>query len=364
MWALGAILFEILTLRPLVPRTNAAQMVAVTVAGVDADPSSDDLPPELASLCVRASATDPEERLASAAELAEGIERFLDGDRDARARRAKAEEHAAAAEAAAERGIAEDALEERQRAASEAARALAFDPENVGARGTLMRLLTTPPERVPPAAQRSYEAARTKVLRSFYRESLVMMALYTPLIFGAFLVELREVWSLYGMAALSVVFGATCVWAWRRAGPGDGVLFVLHLLISAAMLMLARITTPLIVLPLVSALNTLVTSAYSRGRRRWIFGLVGMMPVLVAGTLELTGVWPPTMRWESGRLILESAVLPFDSPNMIIAALLLSALPVMASTIVVGRVSDESDQVERDAHVQRWQLEQLVPKDG
>lgn len=46
------------------------------------------MPPELDAVCVRATERDPERRFPSAQELAEAIERNLDGDRDLERRRA------------------------------------------------------------------------------------------------------------------------------------------------------------------------------------------------------------------------------------------------------------------------------------
>ena len=72
VYALGAILFEILTLEPL-HRQPAQVALASTVAGVDARPSARapqrGPPPEFDAVCARACALDPEARHASAREL-------------------------------------------------------------------------------------------------------------------------------------------------------------------------------------------------------------------------------------------------------------------------------------------------------
>ncbi len=113
-----------------------------------------DLPPELDAICVRATALDPRDRFASAKEVVDAIERFLDGDRDLQIRRERAADHARLAAEQAERAFASGpgATEARGRALRDAGRAIALDPSNSDAIGTLIRLLTDPPREVPPEA--------------------------------------------------------------------------------------------------------------------------------------------------------------------------------------------------------------------
>ena len=86
IYALGAILFELLTLKPLHEGPSLGHIVKSTVEGADARASvrapDRDVPPELDALCVKATATRREDRFATVGELAEEIEKLLDGDRD------------------------------------------------------------------------------------------------------------------------------------------------------------------------------------------------------------------------------------------------------------------------------------------
>src|SRR6185437_2580174 len=70
VYALGAILFEILTLRPLHEGSTGAALIASALAGADAHASSRapdrDVPPELEAAWERATALDPRDRLSSA----------------------------------------------------------------------------------------------------------------------------------------------------------------------------------------------------------------------------------------------------------------------------------------------------------
>lgn len=98
VYALGAVLYELLSLRrPAAGRTPDELMAATKEGGFRA-PSlaapQRSIPAELDGLCLAALDPDPEARTASAARLAKGIEEFLEGSLEAR-RRAEAADEAA-----------------------------------------------------------------------------------------------------------------------------------------------------------------------------------------------------------------------------------------------------------------------------
>ena len=102
VYALGSLLFELLTLRPLHARGTSDAVLRSTVQGADArTPRSRALarhrPGARISICVRAAAVERDERYASARELYDAVEAFLAGDRDVERRRALAQSHALAA---------------------------------------------------------------------------------------------------------------------------------------------------------------------------------------------------------------------------------------------------------------------------
>src|SRR5690606_36027904 len=124
------------------------------------------IPPELDRLCAHATRIDPEQRLASARELAQAIEAYLDGDRDLALRRDMAARHAAAAREALARSREPGADEagERGRAMREITTSLGLDPQDREALKILVQLLAEPPRTMPRAAA---ESMRESALGSF-----------------------------------------------------------------------------------------------------------------------------------------------------------------------------------------------------
>ncbi len=87
VWSLGALLFEILTLSrayaPQSPEAMAFQIVSRPPPDPRERAPQLDIDDEVADLSLRAMATDPPDRLPSAAALAEGVRSFLEGRRRA-----------------------------------------------------------------------------------------------------------------------------------------------------------------------------------------------------------------------------------------------------------------------------------------
>src|SRR5439155_23498897 len=96
-----------------------------------------ELAPELEELCVAATQAEREQRMRSARELAEGLAKFLDGDRDLVLRRERAQVHFDRAAALAE--------SDYTTALREASRAVGLDPTHTGAAQLLGRMLITEP---------------------------------------------------------------------------------------------------------------------------------------------------------------------------------------------------------------------------
>jgi serine/threonine-protein kinase len=155
IYALGCILFEILSGTTLHPRGLAA--VSSTVENPTVAPSSRapdrTIPPELDAACVAALAANPVER-PTARDLGERIQRYLDGDRDVERRRELAAGFLAQANAATGHA-------DRMRLAG---RALALDPESQDAAALVTRIMLEPPDEIPPELERSIRAREAEYM--------------------------------------------------------------------------------------------------------------------------------------------------------------------------------------------------------
>src|SRR5262249_22754387 len=125
VYSLGCILFEILAGKPAIPRERTFELTLSVPCHRPLD-HAPDVPPELDELCARATQQEPASRIGSARELADGIQRFLDGDRDLERRRELAAAHVQRAQEL----IAETSISARSEAMREAGSAIALDPGN------------------------------------------------------------------------------------------------------------------------------------------------------------------------------------------------------------------------------------------
>jgi serine/threonine-protein kinase len=223
VYALGAILFEILTLQPMNQGASFADLVLATLGGAERSPArrypTRNVTPDLDTIVLRATAPDRADRFASARELADALERYLDVERDALTRRARAEAMADAATAKLE-GAGDDP-EGRAEAGREAARALAFDPAQSKARQVLLRVLGEAP-RPPQAAIDTVESVRNRgeveALRSASRYAMPVALLFN----GATIAALFGVRGLIGNAgplALTLLNGLIAVLVSARSKP-------------------------------------------------------------------------------------------------------------------------------------------------
>ena len=152
MFALGAVLFELLACEPLAPGDHEE----IVFGRYDARPSArgaKDVPAELDEIVVRATAYEPAERYPSARELHDAIEAFLGADRDAALRRKLARDHLARAQSF-------EKQNDREAALREIGRALALAPERDEAGAMLARLVASVPDPLPPDVVREIELQR------------------------------------------------------------------------------------------------------------------------------------------------------------------------------------------------------------
>ncbi|MBX3222341.1 MAG: protein kinase [Labilithrix sp.] len=151
VFSLGAILFELLALDPLLGDEEIRAARARRAFSLDARPSvrapGRAIPPELDAICIRATASEPDDRFASARALHEAVEAFLAADEEQGRIQRLAAAHVARARALSAPEAGDGA---RPQALEELGAALALAPEDPDARAHLVHLLRSPPKETPP----------------------------------------------------------------------------------------------------------------------------------------------------------------------------------------------------------------------
>jgi len=362
VYALGAILFEILALESLHPIGKIDETIHSTMLGTDARASLRTpyrAPPELDPVCTRATALDPHERYATARELAAEIERFLDGERNLEVQRSLARKHVEEARASMARGARGDAMLALNRA-------LALDPKDGEGLATMAELLLAPGGPPPPEALAELATTREHERRDAAKSggiAYLAWLLVSPLLLWS------GVRSPLAWIALLAMFGTPALaslWlARRQAAPSDAAGAVV-LAISTATIALASIHVgPFILVPGWAAQNTLVFAMHaSKGGRRTAVILLGTLAILVPLALELLGVVPSSFAFADGRLTITSRVAELAfTPTVVLLTTLSVALAVIPS-LIVARAHDAAEEAKERLAAHLWHLRQLVPADA
>jgi serine/threonine-protein kinase len=369
VYALGAILFELITHEPLHGFGDANKLTKSTLAGVDARPSTRaphlEIAPELDEICRRATAHDASERFANARLLYERVEAFLSGDRDVTLRRTLAGAHATLARDAAKRALEanDGAGDARREAMREIGRVLALDPENEEATRTLLQLFTATPRELPAAAAAELDAARVASQRSSAWTSSLAYAswlFYMPLVLW---MGVRDVgWGL-ACDVLWVGAGAASYWAslGRSLRLATDVALGLSMLATACA---AGLFGPFTLLPTIAVVNTMLFVMTAERSRRWAIVVLGCLAVLAPFALEQLGVLPPSMRFDASGMTLLPRVHDLAPGKTVVFLLLANVAVIVTAAIFVARFRDALLASERRLHFQAWQLRQLVPDEA
>ncbi len=365
VFALGAILFELLTTESLFGTGETPDILSRTLRGEGRSASArrpDRLIPEaLDAVCMRATSPYPERRYASAREFSEEIEAFLSGDLDLERRQALARSHALSAREEAARALGpEGTPEQRQSALREVGRSLALDPEDPEALALLVRLVTAPPTSLPAeVAEEVRELDHRRSDRASRRGSLLFAlgALFfvfpTALLMGVrnpSYVALNVI--LWGLAPAALFLG--------RRVPG----WVGPVMAYAAVGSTSLIFGPFISVPAIAAVVTVAFVLSGRPAYRLFASGLALLTMGLPLALELLHVLPPTFKLEHDRfVILLNAV---EMPSL--TGVLLLAASHMATVLFVAYYvagsKDALDRAEVQNRLQAWQLRQLVPPEA
>ena len=211
-----------------------------------------DVPPELADVARAATAEDRDERIASARELAERVQRYLDGDRDLAERRRLAGEHLARA-----RDAVATSTDDNRTAMQEAGRALALDPSLPGAADLVGRLMLEPPSETPPevAASLATDNALSQIEQA--RRGRTLAICCTAFLVGLWGTGIRDPGYYVAIGSVIAVLIGLATYGARHplAASGLPLRAVLVIAVFAVLIVvLARIYSPFLIAPSAAAI--------------------------------------------------------------------------------------------------------------
>ena len=362
VYTLGVLLFEICTLSPLHDRSGLDTIYNSTLGTLDARLAprafARGMPPELVAVCVRATALDPQGRYGSAREVADAVERFLDGNRDVKAREQMAAEHARTAMEAVQ--VAGGSPEMRELAIRELGAALALDPSHAGAIETLTRLMLEAPPEMSAEARREFTRSRRSTRKESKRGVLAAYALwmcFAPIVLA---LGVRNHVAA-GLTFGSVVLAALLSWLLASGRVGAWVLFATYCLGTLAIASSCTLMGWAIVVPGLAAVHTVGFIVYGDKKLQPAALALGALAVIVPFVLQENGWLPRAYSFEHDRMI----VLPFMTglpPVRTQIFLLLSSLAaIVAPAVVISRLRDTLEAAEERAFTHAWTLQHLVP---
>jgi serine/threonine-protein kinase len=346
VFALGAILFEILAHKPLRARD-------LTVAGSSAARRSPDreIAPELDAVCCEALADAASDR-PSVHELGKRVQHYLDGDRDLEARRALAAEQLATAREA----LAND---DRVTAMRAAGRALGLDPDSDAAL-LIGSLIVEPPRQLPPEVTQGLARLDAVVMRRQARLGAFSVAAFF-LTLPFFLFMHVESWPLVlAMFAMDLLSVGVMAHAARQEWPNPRF----HILAQVvAIAVMARLFSPFLVVPATAALMMAAWSSFPpRLDHPVVPLLLGFLGPAAALALELGGIVSRTWHLHGHSLELTSAAFDMNSPAFVAVLIMVLFASIVAAGLFTRGLALERRAAIRQLELQAWHLRKLVER--
>ncbi|NOY94361.1 MAG: protein kinase [Deltaproteobacteria bacterium] len=371
IYALGTILFEMLALEPIHGEEGVALRIASTVMGsADRSPASRtpgrEIAPELDQIVLHATELAVEDRFGSARELSDAVEAYLDGMRDSDLREKLARDHRQAAEAAADEALAlEDeqlAEAQRRKAMHEVGRALALTPEDPEPLRTMVRLLDSPPRRIPDEVRVTWHEMSDEKSRwamGVARWIYLLWLLPAPFIFWAGVREPKSM-AIGAIATLSTMLALHI--GSRQRPLGAPIQYAAVIGSAIALGAGTRMFGPLMYIPAVTATAALSFAMTEKTGRRYIWTALCSMAVLGPYLLETAGLLSPSYAIRNGVLEVLPHMHAFPAGATVPYLLAASMLAVIVPAIVYGGIlRGRLNEAERSMLTQKWHLERLLP---
>ncbi len=349
VYALGSILFEVLTETRLHPGGSAALLS--TVDTTNSSPSlrrpERAIAPELDACCTAALQRDPAARC-TVRELRDRIEAYLDGDRDLERRRVDA------------RALAERArTAERSEALRLAGRALALDPDCKDALEQLARMLLEPPSTTAPEVDAELAREEIAMARGRSRRAFVpflgVLATLAALAVGGIAEPATFALVLASLACLMTLQFIN----WRMRLVPTWMFYCVSL---AFTVIFTRVSGPFMIMPSLAIGFMLSLTSYpvlvDQRVPIVLWTLVaGLLPLL----LEYVGVFAPTWWMGPDGLLTHGVVYEVTSLAMV-TLVIANVLGILLIALYAQTVARDRRDARRDIAVHAWQLRQLLPR--
>ena len=361
VYALGAILFELLALTPMFPG-SAEERLARAVGEESGGPSARapelDVAPELDAVVVAATRRDPAKRTASARALAEAVERYLDGDRDLELRRAMAVSHLETARPLVA-ALDTATTQERETAMDLVNSALALDPGNALGLELLRRLLTHTPSTLPPEVEASLREAEGKAYAGVARSVSLRMAMWTALVPLAWSMGPLSVPLAATIVSVIVFTFAVAAWAGRYPRLSPAGIAVVLAASAVPLLAVSLIFGSFVLVPALASTGMVLAASHVRPRMRGPVILIGVLVVLLPFALGEFSWIEPSYRFIGDQVHILPLALHFP-PGPTKVLLVLATITTLAlPCLLAGQLRDRLAAAEKRLFLTAWHLERL-----
>ncbi|HEU0036611.1 MAG TPA: serine/threonine-protein kinase [Kofleriaceae bacterium] len=356
VYALGAILFELLAGEPVHPRGPAA--ITSTMGDPQTSPArrrpDRTIPPELDALCLSMLAKDPSLR-PNVRRVAERIEDFLDGDRDVARRRTLAIDLVWIARAALDDGRRADAMHA-------AGRALALDPETPGAAEIITMLMLEPPKTPPPELVKAlHQADAVHVRRRAGTAMLAYLAIasFLPV---AMWNGVRKWDVVLGVVGMAIIMALAALRIRQRPERGLFDMMIYALGNVLLLVMLSRMVGPFTFVPaLVCFMTTSIMSYPAFVGRPVLLVLTMIVGFTLPIVLEEAGVLGKTWELVDGALVSHAGALAIHGDTSVWMVIIASIATILMAGIHSATIAKASRQAHHQVVMQAWHLRQLLP---
>jgi eukaryotic-like serine/threonine-protein kinase len=358
VYALGSILFEILTGEPL---HRKGQILTSTLGGTDISPAQrrpeSNLAPELDALCVAVLAREPSQR-PTARELADRVEGFLDGDRDIEARRRIVALELSEARDA----IASGEPARRAEAMQAAGRALALDPKSRDAADLVTTLILEPPKEQPLALRQQLIASEVAVQRRQGRVALGSFAAVIAFLAASAWNGITDWTMLAVMVLLTAVLASIAFVVSRREVSSREMLCVTIGNLTLVALM-SRMFGSLLIAPAVTCIMALSLTSYPQNidRARIVITIL-IASWLVPVILEWQGVISRTWWVVDGQIVSTSSMFRIGGNATVLLLVFANVLTILVFGRFANKLAVSRRDAQRQVEIQAWHLQQLLPE--